>query len=909
MKNLRFKKVISFVLAIALVFGVVSVSSFAAPASSLFDMNDAETRQGEEFEIVIKFNRDISPEIDPVAALDVTLAFNSEIYSVVSMENGAGLENAFSKFGSGESNLEKDYIFSTSANIPGEIRWSFVAMNSFTFVKGEEFMKIRFKANDLSDLTKTQDMKISVTNAAEPGTLTNVTKKFTAFTNNVEVEANLTKLCDWEYVSALGGFRLVKFNGENASVFTIPDEYDAPYDLRGARPVVSIGSSAFRDCDTITKIVLGKNVAEVGTAAFLFCDNLERLVVFSDKTKFGANSLYGTSEDKFVVKCLKGSTADEYATSNGFEVEYFENVADCKYTGADDAVYYTGGPVRLPNLKVYNSESKLMKRGIDYTVYYTDNVKIGTAKVIVTGKGEYLGTKEIEFKVLCPHHTSTSSYYTEQTVYADCEKDGYVIKTCSFCGLNDSSTVAPAKEHGEFFDLITKDSTCTDKGEKDIVCKDCNKVISTQEVDVKEHKAADDAQWTETKPAECGVAGEEVLYCATCDEILDKREIPALEHNYVEGIIKAPTCKETGLKGTVCTNCGDYYDETVLDIVDHDICWVVTTEAKCEEKGVETYQCRFCGYYEGEVQTREVEEKGHEMGDWVIVEETSCTKAGLKSRKCINCTDKTETEEIKQLDHISGEWIVFSELTCTTDEHKVQYCTVCKTELDVIKNTTPGHKPGEWVTVTELTCTQDGVKERYCTVCEDLYDTKTEKSTGHESGKWETVAATCAKEGANNHYCKKCNEIYESTPIQKLPHKEGKWEVVVEATCTNPGMKHTVCNVCGEAVNTEEIPANNHTYVRVVEKLPSYRFEGKDKVVCEVCGEFNRYIPVKKLSADIDGNKSVTAADALLVLQYVTGLKVVDEEKEKAADLDGNGATNSADALIVLQIATGLIIV
>ena len=41
-----------------------------------------------------------------------------------------------------------------------------------------------------------------------------------------------------------------------------------------------------------------------------------------------------------------------------------------------------------------------LRRGIDYTVSYENNDKVGTAKVIVTGRGEYTGTLEETFKIV-----------------------------------------------------------------------------------------------------------------------------------------------------------------------------------------------------------------------------------------------------------------------------------------------------------------------------------------------------------------------------------------------------------------------------------------------------------------------------------------------------------------------------
>lgn len=55
---------------------------------------------------------------------------------------------------------------------------------------------------------------------------------------------------------------------------------------------------------------------------------------------------------------------------------------------------YTGSPV-TPKVEVSG-----LTEGKDYTVSYKDNIRTGTAKAVVTGKGNYTGTFTVEFKIL-----------------------------------------------------------------------------------------------------------------------------------------------------------------------------------------------------------------------------------------------------------------------------------------------------------------------------------------------------------------------------------------------------------------------------------------------------------------------------------------------------------------------------
>ena len=66
---------------------------------------------------------------------------------------------------------------------------------------------------------------------------------------------------------------------------------------------------------------------------------------------------------------------------------------------------YTGKEVK-PSVTVTDGDKKL-KRGTDYTLTYSDNVKVGTARIIIKGKGDYTGTKRVSFKIV--RNTSSGS--------------------------------------------------------------------------------------------------------------------------------------------------------------------------------------------------------------------------------------------------------------------------------------------------------------------------------------------------------------------------------------------------------------------------------------------------------------------------------------------------------------------
>ena len=913
MKTKVIKKTLSILLALATLLSVTAFGfgANAKNADPLFTLSDVETRQGEEFEVTVKIARDISPKGDKIAALDVSLLYDSNTFEPVDLVRGDGLNKAIDILSSGTSiGLDKgDYVYSCSKKTPGAVKWCMSTLDSFTFESGLDFMVIRFKAKDHSSLEGDLNMKIVVTNASAPD-FTSKTDNYGSYTNSVRVDANLTTLCEWKYDEKTDGYELLKYNGENATYFTVPDVYDDESDEHGELPVTIIGTGAFRGSDTIEKITLGRNIKAVNSASFMQCSNLKRVVFYSTDVKIGASAFALTNEE-LVIKCIKGSSADKYARANNIKVEYFEDVFNCTYTGADEVIHYTGSPVELSNLKIFNAENEQLTFGTDYTLEYTDNVDIGTATVTVTGRGEYLGQKEITFEILCPYHNFESGYYTETAVYTDCEAGGKIIKNCSFCGYYDDSEAAPAKPHGECTWQEVKSPTCGEEGISAYVCADCGKHVEEKPIEKLAHA---NLKWVVTEEATCQKEGTESQICEDCGTVVATKSIEKIPHSYSDWIVtKEPTCTQPGTEKIICTQCGDIQSEREVPAKGHSWSetYVTVKEATCQDDGEEAIVCLACGETK---ESRVIPASGHTWSeDFVIVKEATCTEDGEKAIICTKCDAVNKTEVIPASGHTEpAEWTVIKEATCTEDGTKVKDCTSCGQKLKEEAIPANGHtETGEWVTVKAATCTENGEEKMLCSVCSETVKTRVIEAQGHKStGIWVwEKKVTCTEDGVAKMYCSVCSEVLSSKTVKALGHLTGdEWVVVVEPTCELKGLKHKVCKRCGVAAETEEIDALGHQAVWVTVTLPTYRYTGLEKSVCSVCGkDLKKTRVIAKVYPDVDGNNRVSSSDALLILQFATGVKSPTDEQKKKADVNGDGKVNSTDALLILQIATGVI--
>lgn len=274
------------------------------------------------------------------------------------------------------------------------------------------------------------------------------------------------------------------------------------------------------------------------------------------------------------------------------------------------------------------------------------------------------------------------------TVEPGCETKGELTRTCTKCGMKDTSYIEPT---GHKYDSgkITKEPTCTKKGEKLCTCTVCGqtKVVS---VDKAGHTYG---AWEVTKAPSCIAKGEETRTCTVCGD-KDHRSIAAAGHKFGEPTVtKEPTCVETGTSETVCSVCGKT-EVTELPTVEHNYGeWAVTKEPTCSEDGLEERACTVCGY----VEQRAIAKTGvHSFGEWTVTKEPTCSEAGEKTRTC--ACGHSETEALEKLEH-SWEWVVDTEPTTEQEGVKHEECKHCsakRNENTPIEKLPSEAKPFPW---------------------------------------------------------------------------------------------------------------------------------------------------------------------------------------------------------------------
>ena len=419
------------------------------------------------------------------------------------------------------------------------------------------------------------------------------------------------------------------------------------------------------------------------------------------------------------------------------------------------------------------------------------------------------------------------------------------------------------KEHVWNDGEISKDSTCTEAGEKVYTCKVCGET-KTEAIEALDHAYSE--EWTVDKEATCEEAGSKSHHCTRpgCDSKSDVTVIEALGHEWGEGKeTKAPTCTEAGEKTYTCTRC-DKTKTEAIEALGHAYSeeWTVDKEATCEEAGSKSHHCTRPGC-DSKSDVTEIAALGHEWSEGKETKAPTCTEAGEKTYTCTRC-DKTKTEAIEALGHAySDEWTVDKEATCEEAGSKSHHCTRpdCDSKSEVTEIEALGHEWGEGKETKAPTCTEAGEKTYTCTRCNA---TKTEaiEALGHAYSEEWTVdkEATCEEAGSKSHHCTRpgCDSKSDVTIIEALGHEWGEGTETKAPTCTEAGEKTYTCTRCS-ATKTEEVAALGHDYSDewTVDKEATTTETGSKSHHCKVCGDKTDVTIIPMIKADVSINVEV----------------------------------------------------
>ena len=516
--------------------------------------------------------------------------------------------------------------------------------------------------------------------------------------------------------------------------------------------VTSIGNSAFYECTSLTEVTIPNGVSSIGKNAFTFCSSLTTVEISESVYAIGTgafedcSSLTGIwvneknitySSDESGVLFNKRKTALIQAPG-GLSGAY--TIPSSVTTISDRAFYFctdlTG--VTIPNsvvsigaLAFFRCTSltsaplgnSVMFIG-DMAFYYCNNLTSMTIPGGVTSIGD-----------------SAFSWCTSlnNVIYCGTEQQWNQISI----GSNNIYLTDVSRQYHDY-----QAATCTTP-------KTCAICGQTEGSPVVHNYLA------RVHEATCAAQGYTQYTCENCGDSYNDHYTPVSDHNYVITWEQYATCEEEGYVEKTCTVCGD---ETLEFTAPTGHSW---TEATCTEPKV----CSVCGELHSSA-------LGHSWGDWVVLEQATCTSIGMQAHMCSAC-GITQTENIDPLGHSYSS--VTTVPTCTQQGYTTYTCATCGNLYTADYKEALGHKWSTWLQTKAPSCTAEGSELRFC-----------------NCGVQETRIISKLSHSYENGACRNCGALEDSVC----------YHAQVKYTDNGDGTHSVVCSACGDIQSTEK-----HSYV------------------------------------------------------------------------------------------------
>lgn len=400
------------------------------------------------------------------------------------------------------------------------------------------------------------------------------------------------------------------------------------------------------------------------------------------------------------------------------------------------------------------------------------------------------------------------------------EADGKLEGKCAYCEEKDEVTL-PAISEADYTREVVTAAGCTTTGSAHYTWKDtsCGTVTFDVTLPVLGHSYS-----VEVTDPSCTAGGYTTYTCTTCGDTYTDGKTSSLGHSY-EAVVTAPTCTKGGYTTHTCGDCGDTYIDSKTPALGHSYGdWVTVQESTCTETGLAMRKCIRGDAYQKQI----LEPIAHSYS--TVITAPTCAEGGYTTHTCGGCGDTYIDSETPAKGHSYGNWIVDKAATTTEEGEEHRVCGTCG---DIQTRKIPSIVHSYDSVVTAPTCTGRGYTTHTCSHCGDVYIDSYVNALGHNYSSVVT-APTCTAGGYTTHTCGTCGDTYTDAETSALGHSYTS--KVTLPTCTAGGYTTYTCGSCGDTYTGSETAALGHKYEETVVK-PTYSAAGSITNRCSVCGD------------------------------------------------------------------------
>ncbi len=331
-----------------------------------------------------------------------------------------------------------------------------------------------------------------------------------------------------------------------------------------------------------------------------------------------------------------------------------------------------------------------------------------------------------------------------ETVKAsDCYEEGIEKNVCAIC-LKEYTRAIPT--HNDYatntvdYNIVeTKEGNCSQLASVKYYCKQCGiSFVITGKADPDKHDYSDKSLWFYSVGASCKHKGKLTKHCKNAYHHTVVEEYAPHTFEGVETVIKAPSCKEdgtmeSGTKTIKCIYCDEVKTETI-PAGEHSFGDWVITQGNCASGGKAVRTC-IC-----QKKTEEIDfAPGTHLNYNLLHRELpTCLNPGTLYVECkaAGCGKRVYLfpDELKsKMAHTpASDWVITEEATCDKSGVRERYCDVCD---EVLKREVIEQKAHNCVILkkgTEATCTELGITDYlYCMECGITFEQELLPARGH----------------------------------------------------------------------------------------------------------------------------------------------------------------------------------
>ena len=376
-----------------------------------------------------------------------------------------------------------------------------------------------------------------------------------------------------------------------------------------------------------------------------------------------------TSADAPVVTVTgKGDYADMTPVKNTFAIGPKDLTADgVTVSDVTETYTYTGSEFK-PTVEVKDTKGTITQS--DYEISYTDNKNAGTAKITVTGKGNYTGTVEKEFTI------------SKAEIPANAPDDEMVV-SADVTKLSEVSLKGDWKWENADTEIKLNESveaTAYYDGEDKVNYNKVSVTVKVTKTDCKHDGATERKGKVDATCATDGYTGDEC--CSLCGAVINYGETVNATGEHSGGVatcIEKAECKDCHTEYGKVDSSNHTGDKEIRNVV----------EATCKKEGYtgDTY-CKDCGK---KIESGDsIAKTGHTWDAGKITKEPTATEEGKRTYTCTVCNEtKVETIAKREENPTTGST---EDPTPATTEKPITPGTTEKptTPTTTEKPTTPG---------------------------------------------------------------------------------------------------------------------------------------------------------------------------------------------------------------------------